>query len=56
MISVRPNATRGVVQLPAEWISAHEAIIDDETFNNVQLALSVDFGAPGTSLGEEDAM
>ncbi|MDC0681563.1 recombinase family protein [Sorangium atrum] len=37
--SVRPSATRGVVQLPAEWIPAHEAIIDDETFNNAQLAL-----------------
>ncbi|AUX39748.1 uncharacterized protein SOCE26_011430 [Sorangium cellulosum] len=37
--AVRPKATRSVVQLPAEWVPAHEAIIDDETFNNVQLAL-----------------
>ncbi|KYF83311.1 hypothetical protein BE11_12955 [Sorangium cellulosum] len=37
--AVRPKATRGAVQLPAEWIPAHEAIVDDETFNNVQLAL-----------------
>ncbi|XXT15330.1 recombinase family protein [Sorangium sp. So ce429] len=36
--AVRPQATRGAVQLPAEWIPAHEAIVDDETFN-VQLAL-----------------